>query len=854
MKVRISGKSASKPLYSLKKTMKFLTNLLLLLLFGLASLTAQAQDEENVNEYIIGGITTSGIKFLDPNAIINLSGLRTGDRIRIPGTELGYAIKKLWKQGLFGNVDIAVTKIEGKTVFLDIRLEERPKVSRIFFNGIKKGQKSSLEDKTKEYKGRIASDVLLKNFKETIRKHYAEKGFFNTNVEVTQKPDSLLKNAIVLTAQIKTNQKTKVKDIITEGNMAFSEKKIRKKMKIKEKAPFRIFSSSKYIAKKYEEDKERILQLYTKNGYRDARISFDTAYLVSSNRMNIRMQIEEGRKYYFRNITWEGNIKYTDEQLARVLNIKKGDIYNLEALEKKLSFSLTEEDITSLYMDDGYLFFRVVPVEKTIEGDSIDIEMRIYEGPQAIIDKITINGNTKTSDHVILREIRTNPGQKFSRRNLIRSQQALGQLGMLDPEKIDPRPIPHPERGTVDIVYNLEEKPSDMLELSGGWGAGFGFVGTLGVSFNNFSIRKANKLSNWRPVPVGDGQKLSIRGQANGRAFQTYSISFTEPWLGGKKPNNLTVYATLSRIRTGVSRFNFAGRETGSLQMINTGISLGKRLRVPDDYFTLSNSLSYQYYSFNNYPIGNLGISDGYSNAIVFNTTLARNSLDNPTFPRSGSSISLALSLTPPYSVLNKRDEQYYKDLPLNQRYKWLEYYKMMFDGAFYTPLVGKFVLASRVHFGFIDAYTAALGVSPFERFALGGSGLAGQNFIIGRDVIGLRGYEDNRVLPLDPVRREFVDGTVFAKYVLELRYPVSLNPAATVFVLGFYEGGNNWLGFEKFNPFKVYRSAGLGVRFLMPAFGMIGLDWGRGFDQIEGLRSGQGFQNFTFTIGQQIR
>jgi len=830
--------------------MKLLLRITLFSILFFASVVAQAQDDEN--EYIIGGITTSGIKFLDPNAVINLSGLRTGDRIHIPGTEIGYAIKKLWKQGLFGNVDIAVAKIEGKTVFLDIYLEERPKVSRIFFEGIKKGQKGNLEDKTKEYKGRIASDVLLKNIKETIKKHYAEKGYFNTGVEIIQKPDSLLKNAIIITAQIKTNNKTKVKEIITEGNTAFSEKKIHKRMKIREQSPLRIFHSSKYIVKKYEEDKERILQMYAKNGYRDARITFDTAYLVSSNRMNIRLQMDEGRKYYFRNINWEGNIKYSDEQLAKVLNIKKGDVYNMEALEKKLTFSLTEEDITSLYMDDGYLFFRVVPVEKTVENDSIDIEMRIYEGPQATIDKIVINGNTKTSDHVILREIRTNPGQKFSRRNLIRTQQALGQLGMLDPEKIDPRPMPHPERGTVDIIYNLEEKPSDMLELSGGWGAGFGFVGTLGVSFNNFSIRKANKLSNWRPVPVGDGQKLSIRGQANGRAFQTYSISFSEPWLGGKKPNNFTVYATMSQIRTGLSRFS--GTETGRLQMINTGLSLGKRLRVPDDYFTLSNTLSYQYYNFRNYPIGNLGISDGYSNAVLFNTNLSRNSLDNPTFPRSGSSISLSLSLTPPYSLINKKDDQYYKDLPLDKRYKWLEYYKMMFDGAFYTPLVGKFVLASRVHFGFIDAYNAALGVSPFERFALGGSGLAGQNFIIGRDVVGLRGYEDNKILPLDPAKRDFVDGTVFAKYVLEVRYPVSLNPTATVFVLGFFEGGNNWLGFDKFNPFKVYRSAGLGVRFLMPAFGMIGLDWGRGFDQIEGLRSGQGYQNFTFTIGQQIR
>ncbi|PKQ70344.1 outer membrane protein assembly factor BamA [Raineya orbicola] len=811
---------------------------------------AQAQNE---NEYIIGGITTSGIKFLDQNAIINLSGLRVGDKIRVPGTEIGYAIKKLWKQGLFGNVDVSVTKIEGKTIFLNIHLEERPKVSRIFFEGIRKGQKSNLEDKTKEYKGKVASDVLLKNIKETIRKHFAEKGFFATQVEIIQKPDTLLKNAIIITAKVQTGKKSKVKDIITEGNVAFSEKKIRKKMKIKERTPFRIFHSSKYIVKKFEEDKERILRMYNKNGYRDARIVFDTAYFVSHNRMNIRMQIEEGKKYYFRNITWEGNIKYTDEQLSKILNIKKGDVYDPETLEKKLNFSLTEEDITSLYMDDGHLFFRITPIEKNIEGDSIDVEMRIYEGPQAVISKVIINGNTKTSDKVILREIRTKPGMKFSRRDIIRTTQALGQLGMLDPEKIDPRPIPNQEEGTVDIIYNVEEKPSDMLEMSGGWGAGFGFVGTLGVSFNNFSIRKAGKLSNWRPVPVGDAQRLSIRAQANGRSFQTYSVSFTEPWLGGKKPNNFTVFATLSNLNIGVNRFNLSNERTGYLKMFNTGVSLGKRLRIPDDYFTLSHSLSFQYYDFQNYTIDD-GFASGYANSVVLSTNLSRNSIDNPTFPRTGSMLSLNLSFTPPYSLFSNKPDEFYQSQTPAERFKWLEYYKLMFDGSFYTPLVGKLVLASRIHFGFLDAYRSAKGIVPFERFTLGGGGLAGQNFIIGREVVGLRGYEDNAVRPLDPRRRTFVDGTVFAKYVLELRYPISLNPAATVFVLGFYEAGNNWLGFERFNPFKMYRSAGIGVRFLMPAFGMIGLDWGRGFDQIEGLPAGQGFQNFTFTIGQQIR
>lgn len=825
---------------------RFLKNFRVLVCLLLLSGLTQAQNQSG--EYVIAGINISGVKFLDSNALLNMAGLKVGDTLEIPGTRTATAIRKLWDTGLFGDVEITATKFEGNKVYLNLYLQERPRVSRIQFEGVKRGDADKLQDKIKAIKGKIISDPLVKNALITVEKYYKDKGFYAVKVNAVQQKDTLLSNSVILKLKVDRGKKVKADEIIFDGNEAVSDKRLHRRMKIKEKRFPRIFTSSKFVPKKYKEDKERIIKLYGKEGYRDAQILDDSVYFVKPNRVNIYIKLHEGPQYHYRNITWKGNFVYSDEYLSQVLGIKKGDIYDREELDKRLNFSLTEQDISSLYMDNGYLFFRITPVEIKAEGDSIDIEMRIYEGPQATINSIFINGNTRTSDHVILREIRTIPGRKFSRRDIIRTNQALSQLGYFDPEKIQIEPIPHLETGTVDIKYTVEEKPSDQLELSGGWGGGIGFVGTVGVIFNNFSLRKAGKLSNWRPVPAGDGQQLALRIQANGRAFQTYSLTFTEPWLGGKKPNAFSVNFSHS-----VQRSVINNRVLGGLQVTSATVSLGRRLNFPDDYFVLSNALSFRQYTIDNYNTG-LGYNNGVSRSITLSTTLARNSIDNPTFPRTGSNISLNVTLTPPFSLFDDIEgKENYDALSPQERFKWIEYHKWMIDASFFTPVAGKLVLSTRAHFGFLQTYSKDNGVGPFERFILGGSGLSGFNFLLGSDIIALRGYKDNSIIPFSTGVNAGTGGTVFSKYVMELRYPLSLNPAATIFVLSFVEAGNNWADFGRFNPFNVYRSAGFGARVLMPAFGMIGIDYAVGFDEVPGNPGANGGQ-FHFTIGQQIR
>ncbi|WP_038031957.1 outer membrane protein assembly factor BamA [Thermonema rossianum] len=825
---------------------RFLKSFRVLVCLLLLTNLANAQNQSG--EYVIAGINISGVKFLDSNALLNMAGLKVGDTLEIPGTRTATAIKKLWDTGLFGDIEITATKFEGNKVYLNLYLQERPRVSRIQFEGVKRGDADKLQDKIKAIKGKIISDPLIKNALITVEKYYKDKGFYAVKVDAVQQKDTLLSNSVILKLKVNRGKKVKADEIIFEGNEAVSDKRLHRRMKIKEKRFPRIFTSSKFVPKKYEEDKKRIIKLYGKEGYRDAQILQDCVYFVKPNRVNIYMKIHEGPQYHYRNITWKGNFVYSDEYLSQVLGIKKGDIYDREELDKRLNFSLTEQDISSLYMDNGYLFFRITPVEIKAEGDSIDIEMRIYEGPQATINSIFISGNTRTSDHVILREIRTIPGRKFSRRDIIRTNQALSQLGYFDPEKIQIEPIPHLETGTVDIKYTVEEKPSDQLELSGGWGGGIGFVGTVGVIFNNFSLRKAGKLSNWHPVPAGDGQQLALRIQANGRAFQTYSLTFTEPWLGGKKPNAFSVNFSHS-----VQRSVINNRVLGGLQVTSATVSLGRRLNFPDDYFVLSNALSFRQYTIDNYNTG-LGYNNGVSRSITLSTTLARNSIDNPTFPRTGSNISLNVTMTPPFSLFDDIEgRKNYEALSPQERFKWIEYHKWMIDASFFTPIAGKLVLNTRAHFGFLQTYSKDNGVGPFERFILGGSGLSGFNFLLGSDIIGLRGYKDNSIIPFSTGVNAGTGGTVFSKYVMELRYPLSLNPAATIYVLSFVEAGNNWADFGRFNPFNMYRSAGFGARVLMPAFGMIGIDYAVGFDDVPGNPGANGGQ-FHFTIGQQIR
>ncbi len=812
-------------------------------------------DYANPKEYTIEEITVEGVKYLNEGTIIAMSGLRKGDKIRIPGDAITNAVRKLWKPGLVGNVKIDATKVKDNKIWLKITLSERPRLSRYEFYGVPKGQHSTLSEKISLIRGRMLNDAILKNTENALRNHYIEKGFKNIEVKITPQPDTTIssgaKNWVYLRIDINKHKKVRIEEITFEGISEIKEKRIRRKLKkTKQKRFGRVFAPSKFVESLYEEDKENLIKFYNKLGYRNASIDVDTVWDVTGEDLvKIKFKITEGKKFRYRNLTWTGNSVYKDETLARILGIKKGDIYNPEELQKRLNFSPTSTDIMSLYMDDGYLFFQINPTEVQVSEDSIDIEMRIVEGEQADINKIIINGNTVTSDHVIYRELRTIPGEKFSRSDLIRTQQELAGLGYFDPETINIRPIPNQANGTVDIVYDLEEKSSNQFELSGGWGGFQGFIGTLGLSVNNFSTRKMFKQ--WNPIPQGDGQQLSLRMQSNGRAFQNYSFSFTEPWFGGKKPHSLSFSVSYSISRQRNSVYDVRSF-SGKAHILSTTISFGRRLTFPDDRFTMLNSFSYLRYNLDNFQSSFGDFTDGISNSFVLNTTIARNSIDNPTYPRGGSSVSLSISLTPPYSLFS--DRTYSVGDP--DRFKWIEYHKWMFDNSWYTKLVGNLVLRTSAHMGFIGVY-GDRDISPFERFTLGGSGLTINNFLLGTDIIGLRGYTDNSIRPIEfdenGNQRSEIGGVTYNKFVMELRYPISLKPAATIFMVAFAEAGNNWGNFDDFNPFEVRRSVGAGARIFMPAFGMLGFDWAYGFDEIPGVPNANGAQ-FHFTIGQQIR
>jgi len=853
------------------------------------------QSELNINysspqEFEIAEITVEGIEFLDNNALISLSGLRVGDKIKIPGDEISSAIRKLWKQGIIGDISIFASKVENGQVFLTIKMSERPRLTKYDFKGVNKSFETELKDKIELVRGKILTNTVVKNTELAVKRFMEGKGYLNAEVNVIQIKDTLLSNSVKIIIEVEKNQKVKVKNINFIDRQYFTSAKLRSKIKdvgetprirlpkdllaktinllnpvnlvhflthrdstsaleireyVNEMVKVNFFKSSKYVKDDFEEGKKNLISFYNAKGYRDAEIVYDSVYNLNKKYLNIDIKVDPGKKYFFKDIIWTGNYIYTSSQLDKVLGIEKGDVYDLDLVNKKLNYNPTGTDISSLYMDDGYLFFTVNPVEVGVEEDSISLEMRIFEGVQATINEITISGNDKTNDHVILRELRTLPGQKFSRSDLIRTQRELSQLGYFDPEQVNPVPKPNPVDETVDIEWQLVERPNDQVELSGGWGGAFGFVGTLGVSFNNFSLKNIPHLDKWRPLPMGDGQRFSVRLQANGRRFQSYTVNFSEPWLGGRKPNNFGINFSHS-VQRQINQFT--NETLGSLKVTGLTVSLGRRLQWPDDYFTLSNSIGYQKYDL--FQFGNsLGFSTGDANSFTFNTTLARSSVDNPMYPRTGSSVSLSASFTPPYSLWSDLD---YDNADNATKYKWLEYHKWNLDLTYYLKIAGNLVLAPRFHFGYIGTYTDRVGVGPFERFQLGGDGLTGQNFLLGTDVIGLRGYENNVISPEDPVNN-IRGGTMFTKFVMELRYPISLNPSATIYFLTFFDGGNNWDDFEDFNPYNLYRSAGVGVRLFMPAFGLLGLDWGYGLDPAPGQLEVSGPQ-FHFSIGQQIR
>ena len=826
--------------------------------------------------YEIGGVTVNGAESRDRNAIISIAGFKVGNKINIPGEDIPKAIRALWKLKLFEEVQILQTKKVDKIIFLEIYLRERPTLSRYSFKGIKKSQHDDINDflETILTKGGIVTDDMKINSKAKIKEFYIEKGKLDVEVDIQEIEDKAKKNTVRLVFDIDTKDRVKVASIDFEGNTVFSDRKLRKQMSNTKKKGT-LFRKTKYIKDNYEEDKKAIIASYNTKGYRDAKIVKDSVWRNNKGDIKIEIGIEEGKQYYFRNIVWKGNSIYTDDQLFTILGIVPGDIYNPELLEKRLKFSFDGRDISSLYLDDGYLFFQVEPTEVAIVGDSIDVEMRIYEGAQATINNVIIKGNDRTNEHVVRRQIRTKPGQKFSRSDIMRSQREIINLGYFNPESMGIGTPVNPANGTVDIVYDLEERPSDQLELSAGYGGFSGLIGTLGVTFNNFSLKNIKDRSTWAPLPQGDGQKLSLRVQSNSRFFRSYNFSFTEPWLGGKRPRSFTVGAVRSA-------FDYVSFAQGKLSISRIFAGLGTQLKWPDDFFSSNTTANIEFINLDNYARGQffvdgLNITTGNFKNFSINQVFTRSSVSEPIYPRRGSRVSLSIQITPPYSLF--RSDRFFelseaekteairieqaKRGPGDQlseadmaniisvrenaeKFEFLEYHKWRFDAEWYFNIFSKFVIMANAKIGYVGAYDNDIGLSPFERFELGGDGLSNQNIgITGKDIISLRGYD---VRDIEQNTQNNGGGTIFDKYTVELRYPLSLNPNSSIYLHTFLQGGNAWGSFSDFNPFQVKRSAGFGMRVFLPMFGLLGFDYGWGLDKVvqEGGSRGQ----FSIVLG----
>jgi outer membrane protein insertion porin family len=806
----------------------------------------QTADFGEPKTYEIGGVKVNGAQFSDDNALIAISGLKVGDKIRFPGPEIPRAIKALWKLKLFTDVKIYKEKTIGEMLFLEINVIERSRYTKHSFVNLKKNQHEDVNGIISKYltKGTIVTDNAKAEVISAIKKFYVEKGYLDIDVNIKEDVDKTAVNAVKLLFDIDRNERVKIKDIVVVGNQNVKTRKILKQLD-KTKKKSRLFASSKLIDKEYEDDKNKVIKYYNKLGYRDALITGDSVWRlakkdkkgkITPGHLVVQININEGKRYYFRNINWKGNSIYETEQLERILGIKAGDVFNQELLDNRLRYSQDGRDVSSLYMDNGYLFFNVDPVEVAINRDSLDIEMRIFEGPQATIDRVVIKGNDRTHEHVIRREIRTKPGEKFSRADIIRSQREITNLGYFNPEKLGINTPVNAQRGTVDIEYTVEEKPSDQLELSAGWGGfGRGVIGTLGVSFNNFSMRNIGKRETWSPLPQGDGQKFSLRGQTNGKFFQSYNASFTEPWLGGKKPRSFTTSIFHTIINQGA--FDAAGSAPrDKITMTGGSIGIGQRLKFPDDNFVTRTEIDFRNFNLSNVSPGSTfsfaGVTNGSYNNLSLRQTIARSSVNNPLFPEEGSNFSLTMMFTPPYSLLRGKNVDYEK-MSNEEKFKWVEYHKWRFNAEWYTRIVGKLVLKSSMKLGILGSYNNKIGISPFERFQFGGNGLNNQQVgIIGRDIISSRGYEDGEYAGNFANSGSRDGAAVFNKMALELRYPISLNPQSTIFGLAFVEGGNAFKSAKEFNPFEIRRSAGVGLRVFLPMFGLLGFDYGLGIDK----------------------
>ncbi|PKO95620.1 MAG: outer membrane protein assembly factor BamA [Bacteroidetes bacterium HGW-Bacteroidetes-7] len=802
-------------------------------------------DYNSPQNYIVGGIKVSGIKYATENQVIGQTGLSVGDTIQIPSDEISSIIKRLYAQRLFSDVAMYIDSVSRDTVFLNLYLQERPRIIRWDFEGVRTGERTDLQERLKLRRGGELSDYVISSSSEIIRRFYIEKGFLQAEVNVKHEADSMVMNGVRVTFVVDRKSRVKIKQINFSGNENVKGSKLASSMKkTKDMRILNFFSSKKFNEKEYENDKKLLIQKYSERGYRDAKIVKDSIYYMEDGRLGIDFEIDEGNKYYFRDITWTGNSMYSAEQLNSILRIGKGDIYDVVSMEKRL-FDAEEGNVTKLYRDRGYLFFRVMPVEKAIVGDSVDVEMRMFEGKPAIFNRIVINGNNVTNEKVARRELYTRPGYLFSQTALERSVRELASMGHFDPEKLSSASgtsvIPNEITNTVDVTYNVEEKSNSQVELAGGWG-GNTFVGTLGLSFNNFSLSKVFDKKAWRPVPLGDGQQLSIRFQTNGTYYTALSGSFAEPWLFGNKPTSLNISLYYTRQ---TNSYYFYQNTDQSMEVYGMAAGIGTRLKWPDDRFVLYNELSVQSYKLKDWQYYFI-FSDGLSNNISWKIRLQRNSTDQPIYPRSGSDFMLGLQLTPPYSLFRSADTDY-KSMTDAQRYKWIEYHKWTFKGTTYNRIAGDLVLMSRAFFGYLGYYSRSLGYSPFEGFIVGGDGMSGYN-TYGSETIGLRGYPNSS---LTPRINNSYSGNVYDKFTVELRYPLVLQAQSTIYALLFLEGGNSWSDIRDFNPFQIKRAAGFGVRVLLPIVGMLGIDWGYGFDPIEDkTRSGS---NFHFVIGQQF-
>ena len=869
----------------------------LLFATGNAAFAQETNGLEAGREYILADITVSGKISYNEQTVLTFTGLEKGQTVRVPGEEISNAIKKLWKLGLFSDINFYANKIEGDSLYLELEINELPKLSDVKIQGVKKGKRETLIKDTQLTKGKIVNENLVTNTRNYIENKYKKDGYYNTKVAINVIPDSL--NTVKMVVNVDRGKKVRISDIDFNGNEELKDKKLKKAMKkTKERAfpnPLRIFTPSKFIAEKYKEDLNNVINKYKENGYRDARILSDTVvYDPKKNRVSIDINVEEGRKYYFGDIKFLGNSVYTNQQLNSILGIKKGDVYNGVLLQKRIADPTKPDgqDITNLYQNNGYLFSNINAVEVRTANDTIDFEIRITEGPIAYFNNITVVGNDKTNDRVIYRELTTRPGQKWNKEEVVNTIRGLGTLGFFDPETIRPDvKNPDPASGTVDVEWHVTEKGSSQIELQGGYGGG-GFIGTLGLSFNNFSMRNIFNKDAYKPIPMGDGQKLSLRAQGS-TYFQTYSFSFTEPWLGGKKP--IQFFTSLSHSKQFL--YNFQTRDVNrsqSFTISSVTMGLAKRLSGISDRVTLSHSLTFQYYNLNNYNTGLFTFGDGSSRNLAYTIELSRDNRGNSLiYPMYGSLFSVSLRTTLPYSYFNGVDygdlenqEEYklqnegapyqvedasgntvqvptgaYLDengLPVasfedavadqskvdQKKFNWLEYYKIKFKADWYTKLYDKLVLRSLAEFGFMGAYNSERGLVPFERFFLGGDGLA--NFALdGREVIQLRGYPNQALSSIN-------GGTVYNKFSLELRYPITLKPQASIYVLTFAEAGTSYDTFTEFNPFALKRSAGFGLRVFMPAFGLLGIDFGHGFDPIPGATQKNGWETH-FIIGQQF-